>query len=142
LPSVNVIIPLGIVRLSHKARLPTNSSAAGAAGLDLYPMETTLIAPLRTKLIHTDQAVHLPLGTFARICNKSKIPFKGVHVVPGIIDNDYTGPIMPIVQVWNEEAYDALMVSHDIPITQIVVQSYISVVLEEHDSIAPLTCYG
>jgi dUTP pyrophosphatase len=127
---------LGVVCLSYKARLPTKSST-GAAGLDLYPIETTLVAPSQTKLIHTDIAVQFPAGSFGVICNKSKISMRGLHVVTGIIDNDYRGPL--IIQVYNKDANQTMIISHEMPIAQLVVQPYIAVILEEQDSLPPTT---
>jgi dUTP pyrophosphatase len=127
---------LGIVRLSHRARLPTRSSS-GAAGLDRYPTETALVAPQQTKLIHTDIAVQLPTGCYATICNKSKISVTGLNIVMGILDNDYTGPL--IVQVYNRNSRKAIIVSQEMPIAQLVVQPYISPILDEQDAIPPTT---
>jgi dUTP pyrophosphatase len=125
---------LGIVRLSQRARIPTKSSS-GAAGLDLYPAETVIVPPLQTKLVHTDIAVQLPPGTFGSICNKSKTSFKGLYTIQGVIDNDYTGPL--IVQIYNKDAHKAAIVNEGVPVAQLVVQPYIPVILVEQDYLPP-----
>ncbi len=127
---------LGVVRLSNRARLPTRSSM-GAAGVDLYPAETVVIPPQETRLIHTDLALQIPANSYGFICNKSKVSIKGISVIPGIVDNDYTGPV--IIQAYNRNVNQEMTIREDLPLAQIVIQPYIAVILDEQDYLTPTT---
>jgi dUTP pyrophosphatase len=133
-PGIDLARRIGVVRLSEKARLPTKSSG-GAAGLDLYPAETVLVPPLQTRLVHTDLAVQLPPSSYGLICNKSKISIRGISVITGVIDGDYTGPIL--IQVYNRNMNQAMTIGEGLPLAQLIVQPFVATILEEQDYLTP-----
>lgn len=75
--------------------LPT-PSRAGDVGFDLYTVQDTIIPSHEEKPtdVPTGVRVKLPTGYWALVINRSSTPRKmGIEVVPGIIDNGYTGEL-------------------------------------------------
>ncbi|NJM57033.1 MAG: dUTP diphosphatase, partial [Synechococcales cyanobacterium RU_4_20] len=90
---------LKVKRLSSIATLPTYAHP-GDAGLDLYAIETTTIAPHQTQLIPTGIAIELPPNTEAQVRPRSGLALKHAITVlnsPGTIDAGYRGEIQVIL---------------------------------------------
>lgn len=93
-----------IKKLHPDAILPTQGSA-GAAGYDLYSVDTFCIEPGETRLVHTGLAIEIPQyfwgGIYARsglATKKGLRPANGV----GVIDSDFRGEIM--VALYNDSS--------------------------------------
>ncbi len=75
--------------------LPTPAKP-GDCGFDLYVLEDTLV-PAGSSIptdVPTGVKVKLPKGCWALVINRSSTPRKlGIEVVPGVIDNGYTGEL-------------------------------------------------
>lgn len=90
---------IGMKRLRPSARLPTRGSF-DCAGLDLY---ADIDAPLSVKSgetvkIPTGIALQLPTGYYAQIKDRSGMGAKGFAVRGGVIDRDYRGEIVVMLQ--------------------------------------------
>lgn len=84
---------LKVKRLHPDAKVPTRATA-GAAGYDLYAIETVEISDMAT-LVRTGLSIQLPPGYEAQIRPRSGLAKKGLDICnsPGTIDSDYTGEI-------------------------------------------------
>ena len=79
--------------LSSQAQVPKRNSSS-AAGYDLYSSEKTSIEPHTRKIINTDVAIAVPLGTYGRIAPRSGLSVKSsIDIGAGVVDEDYRGAV-------------------------------------------------
>ena len=93
-----------IKRLHPDAIIPALGSA-GAAGFDLYSVDTCCIEPGEMRLIHTGWAIEIPIGFWGGIYARSGLATKrGLRPANcvGVIDPDYRGEIM--VALYNDSS--------------------------------------
>ena len=81
---------LGIVLTSPDAKVPRKGTPK-SIGLDLASTESFEIPGLQHYLIDLGVKLLLPDGAYGRIANRSSISMRGITVLGGIIDPDYTG---------------------------------------------------
>ena len=119
--------PMNIKKLNGAAIVPTYGSAY-AAGADLYACEggDIVIAPHKTKLIHTGIAMEIPEGLVGLIYARSGLASKR-GLAPankvGVIDSDYRGEIMVALHNHGETEQ---VVSDGERIAQIVFTTYMT----------------
>lgn len=90
-----VVLPY--VRLSARASPPTRATP-GSAGLDLASTRVHVIPPACQGIISTDIAVAIPEGFYGRLASRSSWAIgHNVHVVGGVIDQDYRGSIVVVL---------------------------------------------
>lgn len=83
--------------LNERARVPTRGSP-GAAGLDLYASEDTLVPSKSWYVVPCGIAVAVPEGHYMRIAPRSGLAVqKGIDVLAGVIDSDYRGEIKVVI---------------------------------------------
>jgi len=90
-----------------RGKLPTKGSA-GAAGLDLYTIETRTLRPGMAHMFSTGIIVEIPNGHEGQVRSRSGLAAKhGIHVLnsPGTIDEDYRGEIKVILHNTSNTAY-------------------------------------
>ena len=85
-----------IVLMNDDAIIPTRASK-GPAGLDLYSNIDVDIDINSIKKVNTRICVSLPENTYGSIRDKSSLATKGILTLGGVIDNDYTGEIIVIM---------------------------------------------
>ena len=85
-----------IVLSNDDAIIPTRASK-GSAGLDLYSSIDVDIDTNSIKKINTGICVSLPESSYGSIRDKSSLAAKGVLTLGGVIDSDYTGEIIVIM---------------------------------------------
>ena len=85
-----------IVLINDDAIIPTRASK-GSAGLDLYSSIDVDIDTNSIKKINTGICVSLPESSYGSIRDKSSLAAKGVLTLGGVIDSDYTGEIIVIM---------------------------------------------
>lgn len=91
------------VELRHPdAQMPTQGSAE-SAGYDLYTVEDVYLSPGVVTKIDIQIGLTLPVGTYGRIAARSGNSLKGLLVVGGVIDRDYTGNICVLAYNVNDE---------------------------------------
>ncbi|XP_078007873.1 deoxyuridine 5'-triphosphate nucleotidohydrolase-like [Phascolarctos cinereus] len=79
--------------LHENARQPWHASL-GSAGYDLYVIHDVHIPPLGQQLCSTGVGVKLPEGHYGQLFSRSGLALNNqVHVLGGVIDNDYRGEI-------------------------------------------------
>jgi dUTP pyrophosphatase len=86
---------LRVRRLDARALLPTRAHD-GDAGLDLYALETAVLAPGERAALATGIAVEIPEGHAGLVLPRSGLAMRhGIALVnaPGLIDSGYRGEI-------------------------------------------------
>lgn len=111
------------IKLNHSnAKSPTRGSEQ-AAGLDLYSVESTLIAPGQHTTIDTGVSFQLPSGTVGLIWPRSGLAVKhGIDVLAGVIDSDYRGSVKVCLVNHGETLF---RVEPGDRIAQLVIQEYV-----------------
>jgi dUTP pyrophosphatase len=86
-------------RLGEGAKLPSRGSE-GAAGLDICATKDGSVQGYGRLLVPTGVFLNsLPPDTYLRIAPRSKLANKfGIDVLAGVVDSDYRGEIMVILQ--------------------------------------------
>jgi dUTP pyrophosphatase len=81
-----------------KNKAPTRNpvkGTIGSAGYDLFASCDAQIPAFTLGLVHTGWSVVFPPNTYGLIKDVSSVPRRfGVHIVGGVIDNDYEGEII------------------------------------------------
>lgn len=91
-------------KLSYWAKSPKRATD-GAIGYDLYTIETVRLLPNNHPAkIHTGIAISSPWG--AIIKDRSSLASKGLAVMGGVIDADYRGEIIVIMQNRGDEMHE------------------------------------
>ena len=85
-----------IVLMNDSAITPTRASK-DSAGLDLYSSIDVDIEVGSIKKVNTGICISLPENSYGSIRDKSSLAFKGLLMLGGVIDNDYTGEIIVIM---------------------------------------------
>ena len=107
-------------RLHPEARLPTRGSE-GAAGLDLYAVESVTIEPGGRAAVRTGLAVAIPRGFYGRVAPRSGLAVRhGIDVLAGVIDSDYRGEILCALVNHGSEAFE---VGPGARVAQLVVEA-------------------
>jgi dUTP pyrophosphatase len=85
------------ISLGADATLPRKGSD-GAAGLDLYTPREIVIQPRCGQLVDTRVSFAIPNGFYGKIFDRSSIATQGVTVAAGVIDSDYRGNVIVLLQ--------------------------------------------
>jgi dUTP pyrophosphatase len=127
---------LRVARLDARARLPTRAHP-GDAGLDLYAIQSAVLAPGDRASIATGIAVEIPPGHAGLVLPRSGLAARhGISVVnaPGLIDADYRGEVRVLLLNTDRERPFALAGGDRI--AQLVV---VAVAIAEVDEVPALT---
>lgn len=95
---------LQIKLLRQEANFPTRGSNK-AAGYDLYSCEEVTLPQMGIAKISTGIAIAIPDCHYGRIAPRSSLGVKGVMVHAGVIDSDYRGEIVVVLQNLGQNAY-------------------------------------
>ncbi len=95
---------LKVQKISPDAKLPVRAHATDA-GLDIFALEETVIAPNKWQLVRTGIKIALPEATVGLIWDKSGLAAKGLTLLAGVIDEGYRGEILINVLNLNTEDY-------------------------------------
>jgi len=120
---------LKVKRLENYAKLPERKRD-GDAGLDLYCIEDFEIEPNEIKIVRTGIAVEIPKGYFGMIKDRSGLASKGLHVLAGIIDENYRGEIKVVLINLGKEKLKFEKYSR---IAQLLIIPYLKVKIEESE---------
>ena len=116
-------------KLSENAITPTRGTPE-SAGLDLYSANDYVIIPQERMLIKTDISIKIPKGYYGRIADRSSMAWKkGAHVIAGVIDSDYRGPVG--VVLYNLSKTDIINIKQGERIAQLVITPINSIELHE-----------
>lgn len=92
-------------RLHPDAVLPAGGTKL-AAGLDLVTPESVTFAPGERKAIPLGFALAIPDVLHGRIESRSGLALKGLVVLTGVIDADYRGELMVIMQNFSDKKHE------------------------------------
>lgn len=119
---------MNIKKLSDKAVIPSKGSP-GAAGYDLYAIESYLLAPGERKSFKTGLSIAINWGHYGRIAPRSGLAVKhGIDVMAGIIDSDYRGEILVALINFGNEPVQLPLIKDgkETAIAQIIFEEYSS----------------
>ena len=122
-------------KLDPDAKLPTKGSD-GAAGLDLYSLDTAVIYPGEVCNIRSGLAVEIPRGYFGAIYARSGLSaIHGIRLANdvGIIDSDYRGQIG--IPLYNDSGKMYKIHKGD-RVAQIIIQPHLVCVPVEAESLS------
>ena len=85
-----------IVLMNDNAVIPTRASKE-SAGLDLYSSIDVDIEVGSIKKVNTGICISLPENSYGSIRDRSSLASKGLLMLGGVIDKDYTGEIIVII---------------------------------------------
>jgi dUTP pyrophosphatase len=120
---------LKVKKLDRDAKLPERKRD-GDAGLDLYCIEDFEIEPNEIKIVRTGIAVEIPKGYFGMIKDRSGLASKGLHVLAGIIDENYRGEIKVVLINLGKEKLKFEKYSR---IAQLLIIPYLKVEIKEDE---------
>ena len=84
---------ISFAKTHSNAKLPVRATA-GSAGLDVFAVEDQWILPGSTIVVKTGlKLADCPNHIYLRIAPRSSLGVKGIHVLAGVVDNDYRGEI-------------------------------------------------
>lgn len=83
-------------RLADDSRIPTRGSVR-SAGLDLYATRSFFLWPFVPKKVSLNVAFALPEGHVGVIHDRSSLGSRGIHVLGGVIDEDYRGNVSVVL---------------------------------------------
>ena len=113
---------LNVAKLVPHATLPVRSTA-GAAGYDLFSIDSYVVLPGRRVVVSTGISVHLPPGTYGRIAPRSGLAVKhGLDTLAGVIDPDYTGEIKIVLQ--NLDSQAPFVIRPGYRVAQLILEKY------------------
>jgi len=121
---------LKVKRLDARAIVPSYAHP-GDAGLDLFALDLSVLAPSASALVRTGVAIELPPGTEAQVRPRSGLALKHQVTVlnsPGTVDEGYRGEVGVILI--NHGATD-FVVEPGMKIAQLVVSPRVTVDVEE-----------
>lgn len=122
-------LTLKFKRLYENAKAPTRGST-GAAGYDLYSIETVALPPHTRILIRTGLAVKIPEGHYGRIASRSGLAQReSSDVCAGVIDQDYRGEIGVLIH--NAHPLNCLLLRAGERIAQLILEKCSILPLEE-----------
>lgn len=122
---------LPVYRLDERARLPTRAHP-GDAGLDLYALEGTVLAPGTRSEVRTGIAVEIPTGHAGLVLPRSGLAARhGIALVnaPGLIDSGYRGEVRLLLL--NTDRDSAYRVAAGDRVAQLVVVAVVPATVTE-----------
>jgi len=125
------MVLLKVKKLREDAKLPYKKHK-GDAGLDLYTIEDIELEPNEIKVVSTGIAIEIPRGYFGLIKDRSSLSMKGLHVLAGVIDENYRGEIKIVLCNLSKEP---LRIDKYSRIAQLIIIPYLSVYPIEYDEL-------
>lgn len=102
-PTQTDIDTLNFKKLDSRASLPARGSSL-SAGLDISAIEDVVIQPGQRAVVRTGLAVAIPEGYYGRLAPRSGLATRhGLDVLAGVIDADYRGEILCLLNNTGEE---------------------------------------
>ena len=125
---------LPFVKMSANVVTPTRATER-SVGLDFYSPEDYIIPPHSQFLIPTQIKLQIPLGYYGRLASKSSLAvLHQLHVGAGVINPDYTGEIMVLM---NNAAPRVYSIKKGDPIAQLILEKVSIPILREMKELPP-----
>ena len=95
---------ISFAKTNSNTRLPVRATP-GSAGLDIFAVEDQWILPGTTIVVKTGlKLADCPNNIYLRIAPRSSLGVKGIHVLAGVVDNDYRGEIGVVLYMGPESS--------------------------------------
>jgi len=88
---------LKFVKQGRECVIPPFRATAGAAGYELSSAYPYKVKPGEVVRVDTGLRIQLPKNTYGRIASKSSLAINNIHVVGGVIDEDYRGNVFVLL---------------------------------------------
>lgn len=121
-------------KLLNGNRFRPYRATPGSAGIDLYLPRDCVCKAGTTQKIRLDIAVEIPTQYHGALKDKSSVAQDGLHVVAGVIDNDYRGCIAVLLHNLNKTDVN---LSAGQPVCQLILKQVVCVDIEEVESLTP-----
>lgn len=96
---------IGFQKLCEEAVIPRRGSA-GAVGYDISSVADEVIPPNKRAIIPTGIRLVIPAGHYIRVAPRSGLAAKkGISILAGVIDPDYTGEVKVILMNHGDEEF-------------------------------------
>ena len=82
-----------------------NQGSEGAAGYDVMASQAVAVPSCQIRAVDLNLACQLPRQYFMQLCSRSGLAKRGIIVIAGIINSDYTGSIKTLIYNTTEEEY-------------------------------------
>jgi dUTP pyrophosphatase len=126
---------LKVKKLHPDAIIPSYAHP-GDAGLDLFSVEETSIAPGDSKMVKTGISIELPEGTEGQVRPRSGLALKHQITLlnsPGTIDEGYRGEVGIIIINHGREDF---AVTKEMKLAQLLIKPVLRVEIEEIDELS------
>jgi dUTP pyrophosphatase len=108
-----------------------NRAHATDAGYDLFSTHEVTLMPNTTTPVHTGVTLAIPPHLFGQIASRSGLALRGVFVTGGIIDPDYRGEIVVILNYMGSAEAKPITLSKGSKVAQILFMPRYSGQLDE-----------
>lgn len=128
---------MNVKKLTDTATIPSKGST-GAAGYDLYAIESHTLAPGERKAFKTGISLAIPYGVYGRVAPRSGLAVKhGIDVLAGVIDSDYRGEILVALINLGSDPITLPIVKDgkETAIAQIIFESYSNYQFKETENL-------
>ena len=85
------------VKRFHPDAVVPERKTAGSVGHDLHSVESVVVRPHSLCMISTGVGVRLPFETYARIAPRSGLALRGIDIMAGVVDPDWTAEIRVVL---------------------------------------------
>jgi dUTP pyrophosphatase len=109
-----------VKRLCREALVPRRATS-GSAGFDLYISQRVVLKAGEISIIPLGICIQFPKGYFGKIESRSGLASRGLFVVGGVIDCDYTGELKAVIINYSRNDYEFNIGD---AVAQLIVQPY------------------
>lgn len=120
-----------IVLETKESKIPTKGTP-NSVGYDLYATENIKLTPRITVPINTHLKMKIPDGFYGKIETRSSLARNGIIAVGGIIDSDYRGDIVVLLNNLTEKNYE---IKSGERIAQLIFMKYYNFKLKQVDEL-------
>ena len=93
-----------VKKLIPEAKLPKRATQ-GSAGFDVRSSHKVALPPHSTTKVNTSLSMEIQSGMYLRIASRSSLALKRTNVGAGVIDNDYRGEVVVLLQNSADKEY-------------------------------------
>jgi len=129
---------ISVVLFSENAEVPTKAHEEDA-GFDLYSPVNFKVMPQSKTKINLEFGLSIPKGFYGQMKDRSSLANKDLHVLGGVIDSGYQGPVQLIL--WNL-GHEARRFDVGDKVAQLVILPVPSMTMKQVDSFDTTTQRG
>ena len=92
------------IPIKRGAKIPYRATS-GSAGWDLYTPDKVKLPPHSITAVDLGLSIALPANTYLQLASRSGLASRGIQVIAGVIDSDYTGRIKVLLYNHNDSVF-------------------------------------